>query len=40
LDSQNPVYVKSVAEDVCDYLDELFGKDALPLCKEYIRRPR
>lgn len=40
LDSQNPVYVKSVAEDVCDYLDELFGKDAMPLCKEYIRRPR
>ena len=40
LDAQNPVYVKSVAEDVCDYLDELFGKDALPLCKEYIRRPR
>ncbi len=40
LDSQNPVYVKSVAEDVCDYLDELFGKDSMPLCKEYIRRPR
>ena len=40
LDSQNPVYVKSVSEEVCDYLDTLFGKDALPLCKEYIRRPR
>ena len=40
LDSQNPVYVKSVAEDVCEYLDSLFGKDALPLCKEYVRRPR
>ena len=40
LDSQNPVYVKSMAEDVCDYLDELFGKDAMPLCKEYIRRQR
>ena len=40
LDSQNPVYVKSVAEDVCDYLDHLFGKDAMPLCKEYIRKPR
>ena len=40
LDSQNPVYVKSVAEDVCDFLDQLFGKDALPLCKEYIRRNR
>ena len=40
LDSQNPVYVKSIAEDVCDYLDHLFGKDALPLCKEYIRKPR
>ena len=40
LDSQNPVYVKSVSEDVCEYLDELFGKDSMPLCKEYIRRSR
>ena len=40
LDSQNPVYVKSVAEDVCDYLDHLFGKDVMPLCKECIRKPR
>ena len=40
LDSQNPVYVKSVAEDVCEYLDKLFGKDTMQLCKEYIRRPR
>ena len=36
LESQNPVYVKSVAAEVCEYIDELFGKDALPLCKEYL----
>ena len=40
LDSQNPVYVKSMADEVCEYLDNLFGADALPLCKEYVRRPR
>jgi len=25
-----------MAEDVCGYLDELFGVDQLPLCKEAI----
>ena len=40
LDSQNPVYVKSMADEVCEFLDNLFGNDALPLCKEYVRRPR
>ena len=40
LDSQNPVYVKSLADDTCDFLDSLFGKDSLPLCKRVIRKPR
>ena len=38
LEAQNPVYVKSMAENVCNYLDELFGQNAMPLCKEYMHR--
>ena len=38
LESQNPVYVKSMADGLCNYLDELFGTDKMPLCKEYLRR--
>ena len=37
LESKNPVYVKQMAEGVCTYLDELFGVDKMPLCKEAIR---
>ena len=37
LESKNPVYVTQMADGVCGYLDELFGEDKLPLCKEAIR---
>ncbi len=37
LESKNPVYVKQMAENVCSYLDDLFGEDKMPLCKECIR---
>ena len=37
LESKNPVYVRQAAEGVCTYLDELFGVDKMPLCKEAIR---
>ncbi len=37
LESKNPVYVKQMADGVCGYLDELFGEDKMPLCKEAIR---
>ena len=37
IESKNPVYVKQMADGVCDYLDELFGENALALCKETIR---
>ena len=37
LESKNPVYVKQMADGVCDYLDELFGENKLALCKETIR---
>ena len=36
LESKNPVYVKSQSEALCQYLDELFGTDKMPLCKEVI----
>ena len=37
LESKNPVYVRQQVETVCAYLDELFGQDKMPLCKEAIR---
>ena len=38
LEAQNPVYVRSAADGLCTYLDDLFGTDRMPLCKEYLRR--
>ena len=37
LEAKNPVYVRQMADNVCAYLDELFGIDKMPLCKEAIR---
>ena len=37
LEAKNPVYVRQMADAVCTYLDELFGVDKMPLCKEAIR---
>ena len=37
LESKNPVYVRQQVETVCAYLEELFGQDMMPLCKEAIR---
>ena len=38
LETQNPVYLRSAAEGLCNYLDELFGTDAMPICKSAIHR--
>jgi len=38
LGMQNPVYMRSCAENLCGYLDELFGTDGMPECKAVIRR--
>ena len=38
LETQNPVYLRNAAEGLCNYLDELFGTDGMPLCKAAIRR--
>ena len=37
LESKNPVYVKSQAEALINKLDEIFGTDKMPLCKETIQ---
>lgn len=36
LESKNPVYVKSQAEALCNKIDEIFGTDKMPLCKQAI----
>ena len=38
LEAQNPIYVRNSVEELCNYLDELFGYDRMKLCKEYLRR--
>jgi len=38
LETQNPIYLRGSAQGLRDYLDELFGEDKMPLCKEYIKR--
>ena len=38
LETQNPVYLRSAAEGLCQYLDELFGYDKMSLCKSAIHR--
>ena len=38
LETQNPVYIRSQVDGFCAYLDELFGRDRMKLCKEYVQR--
>ena len=38
LESQNPIYFKNTAQDLVANMNELFGEDAMPLCKDYINR--
>ena len=38
LETQNPIYLRTSAQGLRDYIDELFGEDKMPLCKEYIKR--
>ncbi len=37
LESKNLVYVKSAAQGLSAFLDDLFGEDQMELCKEYIQ---
>ena len=38
LETQNPIYLRNSAEGLLNYIDELFGADRMPLCKEHIHR--
>jgi len=38
LETQNPIYLRNEAEGLVEYINELFGNDGMPLCKEYIHR--
>ncbi len=38
LESQNPIFVRSEAQGVLAKIDELFGREELPLCREYLTR--
>ena len=38
LETQNPIYLRNASEGLLSFLDELFGDDKMPLCKEYIHR--
>ena len=38
LEMQNTAYLRSESEELCNYIDDLFGAEAMPRCKEYIRR--
>ena len=36
LEMKNPIYVKNGADGLIDKLNELFGEDSMPRCKQYI----
>ena len=38
LETQNPIYLRNASEELITFIDELFGTDKMPLCKEYIKR--
>ena len=38
LETQNPIYLRNSAEGLLSFIDELFGVDKMPLCKEHIHR--
>ena len=38
LETQNPVYLRRAAEELCVHLNELFGQDRMPMCLAAIRR--
>ena len=38
LESQNPIYIKSKADDLVNKLNEIFGKDKMPVCEMVVRK--
>ena len=38
LESQSMSYIRDEIDDLCEKLDELFGRDAMHRCKAYLQR--
>lgn len=38
LESQNPVYIKNALPGLYEFIDELYGENVLPRCREYLKR--
>jgi len=38
LETQNPIYLRNSVDGLISFIDDLFGKDKMPLCKESIFR--
>ena len=38
LETQNPIYLRNSAEGLLSFIDDLFGVDKMPICKEHIHR--
>ncbi len=38
LETQNTAYIRSESEELCSFLDELFGEGRMAQCEEYVRK--
>ena len=38
LESQNPIYIKAKADDLINKMNEIFGKDKMPVCEAVVRK--
>lgn len=38
LESKNPMFLKSISGELSDKLDEIFGKDSMPECRDFLDR--
>ena len=38
LEGQNMAYIRDEVDDLCDYLDDLFGHGVMYRCQEYLKR--
>lgn len=38
LETQNPIYLRNSVDGLISFIDELFGNDNMPLCKDFIRK--
>lgn len=38
LSMQNPVFIRNIGENLSKFLDDVFGEEKMPLCREFLRR--